>query len=221
MSDVEALKTLNAQLSRVGAKMEQAAKIFSELRERKQAVLAGATKIPLQDILAREQRVIAICTEGLEIANIALAEVKKAAIPLKPTKKFRDLWDTLDGNMNVARGFLRELSSDQALWTQWQVAAEPERKIILKKLAESDKLMKNLLRILSGVKKISTPEFVSTIGWKTGAVASTAASALFMGIALSVTTGPEYSQELAAACSAMFMGLTLFYYKMSQLMSAW
>lgn len=211
------LEALNTQLSRVGAKMEQAARIFSELRERKLAVLAGSTSFPLQDILAREQRVIAICTEGLAIANLALAEVKKAAVPLKPTKKFRDLWDTLDGNLNVARNFLSSLSSDQALWTQLQTASEPEKKVILKELAESDKEMIMRLRILSGTKKILTEEFISTVPLKITAAASTAFAATLFGVAL---YEPNV-QKLAGACAAMFMGVTWFLYKSSQLMSAW
>ncbi len=211
------LEALNIQLSRVSVKMDQAARIFSELHERKLAVLAGSTTFPLQDILAREQRVIAICTEGLAIANLALAEIKKVAVPLKPTKKFRDLWDTLDRQLFIARNFLSILSSDQALWTELKVASEPERKVILKKLAESDKEQKDRLRMLSGEKKVWTEEFGSTLGGKVGAGASTAAAALFSGIALSEPN----LQAFAGVVAALFMGVAFFSYKYSQLQSAW
>ncbi len=201
------LEKLNAQLSRVSAKMEQAVRIFTELRERKQAVLAGSARIPLQDILAREQRVIAICTEGIETADLALAELKKAAAPLKPTKEFTNLWDTLYKNLFVAQSFLKRLSEEQALWVQWQGAAEPERKVILKKIAQSDKEMRGSLKILSGAYKLVS-------GWKVGAAGYAASASLFAGIALSEPN----LQVLSGVCSALFMGMSLFFYKMSQLM---
>ncbi len=220
MADLETWKT---QLSQMGGKIDQAAKIFGELQDRKKAIIAGSTQFSLKDILTREQRVIEICTQGIGVAKYALFDIKVKVgwSSFKPTKAFRVLLTTLSQKLNIAEDFLKILSDDQKLWMQWQAAAEPDKKIILTRLAQTDKKMKKLLRTLGSEKSLMTPEVRGNLIQR---IFHTAAPVAVAGIAMGTiyfNTTDVGQQHEAQAVMAVVAGMALIFNRIASFGSEW